>query len=220
MMKNIKTLVFSTTSLLLLAACGTESTQQQETTTDTQEPTEQVGETETNQTEQTSETGETESEKNESEGTTESTNTGENSTQGIENREFEYTLEDAVQIFFDTFPEAEGIDHVEFDVDDGRFEYEMDGFNADMEFELTVDAETGEIRDQKSEADDDNETAINFENIISPQEAMAIALEDAGAGYVKEWELDMDDGRTEYDIDIEGADDREIDAETGEIVDR
>lgn len=206
-MNKIKTWMLSGSTLLLLAACGAE----QPTPDANTEPAEQIEETDQTQGSEDTTTDE---------GTENSTSTGETTSQGIETRDFEYTLDDAVRIFFDTFPEAEGIDKVEFDVDDGRFEYEIDGFNATMEFELTVDAETGEIRDQSSENDDDTNTAINFDAIISPQEAMQIALDDAGAGYVKEWELDTDDGRTEYDIDIEGVDDREIDAETGEVVDR
>lgn len=212
-MNNIKRILLSSSTLLLLAACGTEETQQQPAPGEMEEPTEQVEDT--GQADETQETEQTETEE-----TTDSTDTGGETSQGIENREFEYSLDDAVQIFFDTFPEADGIDQVEFDVDDGRFEYEIDGFNADTEFELTVDAESGEILEEKLEADDDDETAINFDNIISPQEAMQIALDDAEAGYVKEWDLEVDDGRTEYDIDIEGAEDREIDAETGEVVDR
>lgn len=208
-MKNIKTWVLSGSTLLLLAACGTEETAPSETA----EPVEQVEET--GQTEQAQQSEETVAED-----TTDSTNTGEDTSQGIENRAFEYSLDDAVQIFFDTYPEAEGIDKVEFDVDDGRFEYEIDGFNTNTEFEVTIDAETGEIVEQNSETDNNDETAINFDNILSPQEAMQIALDDAGAGYVKEWELEEDDGRTEYDMDIEGAEDRDVDAETGEVVDR
>jgi len=204
-MNNIKRILLFSSTLLLLAACGTEETQQQPAPGEMEEPTEQAEDT--GQTDETQET-------------TDSTDTGGETSQGIENRAFEYSLDDAVQIFFDTFPEADGIDQVEFDVDDGRFEYEIDGFNADTEFELTVDAESGEILEEKSEADDDDETAINFDNIISPQEAMQIALDDAEAGYVKEWDLEVDDGRTEYDIDIEDAEDRDIDAETGEVVDR
>lgn len=214
-MKNMKKMLLSSSTLLLLAACATE-TDQQPVPTETEEPTEQVEDT--NQTDETDVAEETED--TETDDAADTTETGDDMGPGIENREFEYSLDDAVQMFFDTFPEADGIDKVEFDVDDGRFEYEMDGFNVDTEFELTIDAETGEILEQKSEADDDTETAINFDSIISPQEAMQIALDDAGAGYAKEWELEVDDGRIEYDVDIEGAEDRDIDAETGEVIGR
>lgn len=221
-MGKIKLAVLSMGTLLLFAACG-------EDTDSTVPPTEP-------DTEET--TGNEEPSSPETDGTTETddqagSDTGTENTpptetrapqtgRGIENTEFDISLDDAVQIFFDTFPEAEGIDNVDFDVDDGRFEYEIDGFNANTEFELTINAETGEILEQKSENDDDHDTAIDFDNIISPQEAMTNALEAAGSGYVKEWNLDTDDGRIIYDIDIEGADngvdDVEVNAETGEII--
>lgn len=217
-MKKLKTLMLSGSTLLLLAACGAEETQQQPTPSETTEPVEQMEETD--QTDQTQETADTGTEETGTDNTTDPSTTEEDTGPGIENREFEYSLDDTILMFFDTYPEAEGIDKVEFDVDDGRYEYEIDGFNVGTEFELTVDAETGEILEQNSESDDDTETPINFDAIMTPQEAMQIALEDAGTGYVKEWELERDDGRTEYDIDIEGAEDRDIDAETGEVVDR
>ena len=202
-MRKVKLAVLSMSTLLLLAACG-ENT---DTTLTPIEPeTEESVETDESNTNTPVETDE------------EPTQT----TKGIQDVDFEVSLDDAVQRFMDTFPEAEGIDKVQFDVDDGRFEYELDGFNAGYEFELTIDAETGDILEQSTDDDDDHEVAIDFGNIISPQEAMSFALEAAGSGYVKEWELETDDGRTYYEIDIEGADNNvdsvDIDAVSGDIL--
>lgn len=202
-MRKVKLVVLSMSTLLLLAACG-ENT---DTTLTPIEPeTEESVETDESNTNTPVETDE------------EPTQT----TKGIQDVDFEVSLDDAVQRFMDTFPEAEGIDKVQFDVDDGRFEYELDGFNAGYEFELTIDAETGDILEQSTDDDDDHEVAIDFGNIISPQEAMSFALEAAGSGYVKEWELETDDGRTYYEIDIEGADNNvdsvDIDAVSGDIL--
>lgn len=202
-MRKVKLVVLSMSTLLLLAACG-ENT---DTTLTPIEPeTEESVETDESNTNTPVETDEEPTQ----------------STKGIQDVDFEVSLDDAVQRFMDTFPEAEGIDKVQFDVDDGRFEYELDGFNAGYEFELTIDAETGDILEQSTDDDDDHEVAIDFGNIISPQEAMSFALEAAGSGYVKEWELETDDGRTYYEIDIEGADNNvdsvDIDAVSGDIL--
>lgn len=202
-MRKVKLAVLSMSTLLLLAACG-ENT---DTTLTPIEPeTEESVETDESNTNTPVETDEEPTQ----------------STKGIQDVDFEVSLDDAVQRFMDTFPEAEGIDKVQFDVDDGRFEYELDGFNAGYEFELTIDAETGDILEQSTDDDDDHEVAIDFGNIISPQEAMSFALEAAGSGYVKEWELETDDGRTYYEIDIEGADNNvdsvDIDAVSGDIL--
>lgn len=203
-MRKVKLAVLSMSTLLLLAACGEDA----DTTLTPIEPaTEESVETDDSNSNTPVETDE------------EPTQT----TKGIQDVDFEVSLDDAVQRFMDTFPEVEGIDKVQFDVDDGRFEYELDGFNAGYEFELTIDAETGDVLEQSTDDDDDDhEVAIDFGNIISPQEAMSLALEAAGSGYVKEWELATDDGRTYYEIDIEGADNNvdsvDIDAVSGDIL--
>lgn len=137
--------MLSGSTLLLLAACGGEQPTPEANT----EPVEQIDETDQTPGSEYTTTDE---------GTADSTSTGETTSQGIETRYFEYTLDDAVRTFFDTYPEAEDIDKVEFDVNDGRFESEINGFNAAIE--LRVDAETGEIRGQCSEKDDDTNAGI------------------------------------------------------------
>ncbi|WP_394019847.1 PepSY domain-containing protein [Anaerococcus cruorum] len=143
---------------------------------------------------------------------------------GIEEKEFAISLDDAVAKFKETFPE-EGIEisGVELDEDDGKYAYDIQGFKENKEYEVKIDAETGDILAQEEEVDDDNDDldddiAIDFATIITPQEAMAKALEN-NTGYVKSYELDHnDDGKLVYEIDIEDGDDVELDAETGDII--
>lgn len=80
------------------------------------------------------------------------------------------------------------------------------------------------IRIDRDDDDDDDKRgdtssgkASQFGNIISTDEAIAIARTVA-SGDVREIELDEDDGRLEYEIEI-GNYDVEIDAHTGEILD-
>ncbi len=143
---------------------------------------------------------------------------------GIEDKEFAISLDDAVAKFKETFTE-EGIEisSVELDEDDGKYAYDIQGFKENKEYELKIDAESGDILAQEEEVDDDNDDsdddiAIDFINIISPQEAMTKALEN-NKGYVKSYELDHnDDGKLVYEIDIEDGDDVELDAQTGDII--
>lgn len=143
---------------------------------------------------------------------------------GIEEKEFAISLDDAVAKFKETFPE-EGIEvsGVELDEDDGKYAYDIQGFKENKEYEVKIDAETGDILAQEEEVDDDNDDldddiAIDFVTIITPQEAMTKALEN-NTGYVKSYELDHnDDGKLVYEIDIEDGDDVELDAETGDII--
>lgn len=143
---------------------------------------------------------------------------------GIEEKEFAISLDDAVAKFNETFTE-EGIEisGVEFEEDDGKYVYDIKGFKENKEYEVKIDAETGDILGQEEEIDDDNDDldddiAIDFAAIISPQEAMAKALEN-NTGYVKGYELEhKDDGQLIYEIDIEDGDDVELDAQTGDII--
>lgn len=143
---------------------------------------------------------------------------------GIEEKEFAISLDDAVAKFKETFPE-EGIEisGVELDEDDGKYAYDIQGFKENKEYEVKIDAETGDILAQEEEVDDDNDDldddiAIDFATIITPQEAMTKALEN-NTGYVKSYELDHnDDGKLVYEIDIEDGDDVELDAENGDII--
>lgn len=143
---------------------------------------------------------------------------------GIEDKEFAISLDDAVAKFKETFTE-EGIEvsGVELDEDDGKYAYAIQGFKENKEYEVKIDAESGDILAQEEEIDDDNDDsdddiAIDFINIISPQEAMTKALEN-NKGYVKSYELDHnDDGKLVYEIDIEDGDDVELDAQTGDIL--
>lgn len=143
---------------------------------------------------------------------------------GIEEKEFAISLDDAVAKFKETFPE-EGIEisGVDLDEDDGKYAYDIQGFKENKEYEVKIDAETGDILAQEEEVDDDNDDldddiAIDFATIITPQDAMEKALEN-NKGYVKSYELDHnDDGKLVYEIDVEDGDDVELDAETGDII--
>lgn len=138
---------------------------------------------------------------------------------GLEHLALEVTLDDALDIFFDRFGSAEiNIESIELDKDDGRYVYTIDGWDTTYDYELTIDAETSDVIEQEKEEDQDQDDIIDIGAVISPLEAMEAALEASGSGYVEEWELEMDDNRTIYDIDISGGDDQKVDALTGEVL--
>ena len=146
-----------------------------------------------------------------------------NDFKGIQDKEFAISLEDAVDKFKETFddPSIE-ISSVELSEDDGKYAYDIQGFKENYEYEAKIDAESGEIISKEEEQDDDNDdkdddVAIDFVEIISPKEAMEKALEN-NKGYVKSYEIDHDDDRLVYEIDIEDGDDVELDAKTGDIL--
>ena len=142
---------------------------------------------------------------------------------GIEEKEFAISLDDAVAKFKEAFDDDSiEISSVELDEEDGKYTYDIEGFKENKEYEASIDAESGEVLAKEEENDDDNDdmdddVAIDFTKIISPKEAMAKALEN-NTGYVKSYEIDHDDDRIVYEIDIEDGDDVELDAESGDIL--
>lgn len=141
---------------------------------------------------------------------------------GIENKEFKVSLDDAVSKFKEAFAE-DGIEveSVEFDEDDGKFVYDIQGFKDNKEFEATIDADSGEVLSQEQDTDDDtqDDIAIDFSKVIAPEEAIKKALEN-NKGYVAGWELDHDDSKLVYEIDVEDGDDVKLDAQTGDIINK
>lgn len=140
---------------------------------------------------------------------------------GIEEKEFNISLDDAVDKFKETFP-SEGVEvsSVELDEDDDNYVYDIQGFDENKEYEAKIDAESGEVLDQEEETDEEvkDNVAIDFVSIISPKEAMDKALEN-NEGYVKSYEIESnDEGKLVYKIDIEDGDDVELDAESGDIL--
>ena len=133
---------------------------------------------------------------------------------GIEEKEFNISLDDAVDKFKETFP-SEGVEvsSVELDEDDDNYVYDIQGFDENKEYEAKIDAESGEVLAQEEETDEEvkDNVAIDFVSIISPKEAMDKALEN-NEGYVKSYEIESnDEGKLVYKIDIEDGNDVELD---------
>ena len=139
-------------------------------------------------------------------------------TTGIEDKEFKISLDDAVKKFKEEFKAEEiEVSSLEFDEDNGKYAYDIKGFD---EYEAKIDADSGEIlsKEQDKENDADNKKAIDFTKIKDAKEAIKKALEN-NKGFVKSYELDVnDEGKTIYEIDVVGGDDVELDAETLDII--
>lgn len=190
--------VLSLSAGLVLSACGGEET------TETTDMTDDTEVTENNE-------------------TTEDTTNDDMSqvdVKGIEALDFSVSLNDAVDVFYETFEsENINIESIQFDEDSGRYMYSIDGWDGEFNYELNIDADTSETFEQEKEEDTDKENTINIEEIIMPKEAMDAALEASGSGYVEEWELEVENNQTIYDIDIEGGgDDQTIDALSGDAL--
>lgn len=137
-------------------------------------------------------------------------------------KEVKIDIDSAVNKFKETFSDEEiAIESISLELENGEYEYEIEGRKDNKEYSLTLDANTADIKAQSEEDDDDKETAepIDFASIISPEEAMDKALTGQEDSKVVEWSLSTDDGKTKYEIDVENGDDKDVDALTGEVWD-
>src|SRR5699024_2657806 len=218
--KKWKLGLVSLSALALMAACGNDNDPLPDTETPdtTEEPAEDPADTENGTDEQTGDQAGEEDTTDQSDTTdNENTETG-TASEGILSMTFQISLEDAVQTFHDTFGENVNIEEVEFDEDHGEYYYEIDGWEGNKEYELDIHANTGEIRKESTDDNEDpDDYILEIENYITPEEAMQAAVDVSTTDFVEEWTLEFEDGRPVYDIDLQGADDVEVDAETGEV---
>lgn len=133
----------------------------------------------------------------------------------------EKTLEEAIDAFYAHYKdEAIELTSAELDEENGKYCYGVKGFKDGQEYEAVLDANTLEVISEKTEAEDDSKVmAIDRKAIITGKEAMEKALEgQADNVYVEGYELEVENGKAVYDIDLENAEDVRIDAATGEII--
>lgn len=227
--KKIQLGFISLSAVALLAACGDgmneETPMTEDPVEDTQTPDEGANEEapqeeETQQDEEANQDPNSQNDPGQEETTGQTEQEAVDTSNGILNVEFPITLDQARQTFYDTFGENINIDEIEFDEDRGVYEYDISGWDDGNEYDLEINAETGEITEQSTEKDDDQDYIIEFDNLITPQEAMQIAADESGSDYITEWSLEEEQGVTAYEIDIENGDDITVDAITGEVIDR
>lgn len=206
--QKIKLGVLSLSAVALLAACANDDAE----LTDNPVVEDPVTEEPTDNTNETDEATEPE----------EPTNVmgSQDTSNGIYDVEFPVTLEQATELFAQTFGEDVNISSIELDEDIRGYEYDLSGWDGEQEYELSLDAHSGEIKKQDIEQDNDRDDIINFDNIITPREAMEIAVNDTEVDFIEGWSLEEDDGIIVYEIDLQGSDDITLNAETGDIVDR
>ncbi|SHF94460.1 PepSY domain-containing protein [Ornithinibacillus halophilus] len=110
------------------------------------------------------------------------------------------------------------IDSIELEYDDGYSYYEVEIENKAAEYDVYVDAYTGEVLGVETDDINDDYTH-STQDMITSEEAIEIALKQV-EGKVVEIEFDEDDGRFEYEIELKtdkGEAEITIDAITGEV---
>lgn len=132
-------------------------------------------------------------------------------------------------IAFDGFKKLHAdakVESFQLEVENGKAYYKVDGYDAEKEYEVVVDAVTGDIVKDEFEAENtSNKTAdIQLDMIESVDKYMEEALKDAGQGYeAGEYEVEFDDGKYEVKVEVVNGN-KDItytyDLETGKLIEK
>ena len=138
------------------------------------------------------------------------------------------SLEKVTTAFEKKYPEAK-IASLQLDTDFGRYFYEIEGVDQQKEYQVEVNAETGEFTKEKVEtldADEQNgvkmqEEALDLTNIISREQATTLAEKEAKVGQATDWKLEKELGITYWEVKVKEGQQKievKIDAHSGEIL--
>ncbi len=138
------------------------------------------------------------------------------------------TVEEAIQIFQDTYPDAV-VTSLELDTTFGNYFYKIEGVDDNNEYELTIDAETKAVSDERTEkldADEQNgvkkaEDQLNTQDLLSLTEISDIAVQEVGGGEATDWDLDKEMNVTYWEVKVQEGNTKtnvKINAQTGEVV--
>lgn len=138
------------------------------------------------------------------------------------------SLEKVTTAFEKKYPEAK-ITSLQLDTDFGRYFYEIEGVDQQKEYQVEVNAETGESTKEKVEtldADEQNgvkmqEEALDLTNIISREQATTLAEKEAKVGQATDWKLEKELGITYWEVKVKEGQQKievKIDAHSGKIL--
>lgn len=219
----MKTKIFglALATTLALAACNSDGGSEEDTD-DAGTPAEPVEDTQDdNQTDDDSSSEDGDDSNDDNSGSEDSSDSSETSSEAIAIDDVNLSPEDAIEIAQGEFDGD--LHEVQLDQDRGDWVYKVDLRSADEEAEVTINQETEEVVDVRTDSeDDDEEEILDYSSVSSIDEAFEVASSDAGGGDISEWTLSMDDGRAEYDIDLLYENEiyeYTIDAESLEILD-
>lgn len=132
-------------------------------------------------------------------------------------------------IAFDGFKKLHAnakVESFQLEVENGKAYYKVSGYDAEKEYEVTVDAVTGDIVKDEFEAENTSaKTAdIQLEMIEAVDKYMEEALKDAGQGYeAGEYEVEFEDGKYVVTVEVvNGTKDISYtyDYETGKLIEK
>lgn len=138
------------------------------------------------------------------------------------------SLDDAIKAYEQAYPNT-AITSIDLSTTLGAYYYEITGVDDAKEYEVKINAETGELTKEREEALDADERngvakkneAVDLKNILTIEKATDIAIEAAGQGEAVEWTLEREMSTTYWEIAVKNGSSEtsvKMDAKTGNIL--
>ncbi len=122
--------------------------------------------------------------------------------------DLEMSPEKAFDAFMALHPDSK-VTEIKLEKNYGNLEYKVEGYDLSRDYEVRINAQSGDVRSDNSETldrDDRNDPFISKDDVakISPLVAKAMNEVNAGAQFEK-WSLENDDGYLDFEIEFTDA---------------
>lgn len=140
------------------------------------------------------------------------------------------SLEEAVKAYQEAYPNT-AITSLDLDPSFGTYYYEIKGVDDSKEYEVKINAETGELKKEREETldrEDQNgvekaNEALDLNNLKSMDDISKIAVDSFGEGQAIEWSLERELSTTYWEVKVQSGN-REmsvkINAQTGDVLEK
>lgn len=137
------------------------------------------------------------------------------------------SLPDAIAAFEEIYPNA-AITSIDLEDSLGSYSYKIQGIEGTKEFDIRVDADSGEVTKEREETvdrdDQGEDKALDLKDLISLEEATEIAEGTVKDGEAIEWSLENELATTYWEITIKtgllSENTVKINAQTGDVLEQ
>ncbi|MGG5341891.1 PepSY domain-containing protein [Enterococcus sp. AZ192] len=140
------------------------------------------------------------------------------------------SLEEAVKAYQEAYPNT-AITSLDLDPSFGTYYYEIKGVDDSKEYEVKINAETGELKKEREETldrEDQNgvekaNEALDLNNLKSMDDISKIAVDSFGEGQAIEWSLERELSTTYWEVKVQSGNQEmsvKINAQTGDVLEK
>lgn len=131
----------------------------------------------------------------------------------VRGMDFALTAREAIEQAKSEAGEGELIE-IQLESEDGTYMYDLELQASGVQYDVVIDAITGETVKTGRDDDDESEPVVDIDSPLPLADALALAEETYPGSPIVGWELTSDDGRLYYSVDFADDTEVEIDVET------